>query len=128
MINEMYTGTERRQTLRIKFEGQGEIISKKIDGSVCAVTGHFVSLSEEGACLKTNIHFTENSELDLNFRLPGLLNIRLHSMAKVVWCILQPEEQCYLTGIAFRSFKAIELIALRSFIFIQNKRGNVFQS
>ncbi|MDD5132173.1 MAG: PilZ domain-containing protein [bacterium] len=125
MITEVFSGTERRQALRIKFDGQGEIKGKSMDGLVHAITCHFLNLSEGGACLKTNVPVTENSELNLNFKLPGLLNMHLSSTATVVWCILQPEEQCYLVGIAFRSFKATELTALRSFIYIQNKRGNV---
>lgn len=127
MINEVYTGTERRQALRIRFEGTGEIKCQASGGSECAETCIFINLSERGACLKCPIPLNENSELALHFKLPGLLNINLHSTAKVVWCLLQPEEKCYLVGVTFNSIKAMELTALRSFILIQNKKGNVFQ-
>lgn len=128
MINEIYTGSERRQILRIKFEGTGEIRCQASGGSVCAETCSFINLSEKGACLKAPISLNENTELALRFKLPGLLNISLRSTARVVWCLLQPEEKCYLIGVTFCSIKVMELTALRSFILIQNKKGNVFES
>ncbi len=128
MINEIYTGSERRQTVRIKFEGTGEIRCQAYGGSTCAETCRFINLSEKGACLKAPISLNENAELALHFKLPGLLNISLRSTAKVVWCLLQPEENCYLIGVTFCSIKAMDLTALRSFILIQNKKGNILQS
>ncbi|MBI5555585.1 MAG: PilZ domain-containing protein [Elusimicrobia bacterium] len=128
MINEIYTGTERRQTLRIKFEGSGEIRCQTSGDSMLAETCSFINLSEKGACLKAPIPLNENTELALHFKLPGLLNINLNSTAKVIWCLLQPEEKCYLIGVTFHSIKAMELTALRSFILIQNKKGNILQS
>lgn len=128
MINEIYTGSERRQALRIKFEGTGEIRCQAAGGLVLAEPCSFINLSENGACLKAPVPLNENTELALHFKLPGLLNISLRSTARVVWCLLQPEEKCYLIGVTFRLIKAMELTALRSFILIQNKKGNILQS
>lgn len=124
MVSETYTGPDRRQAFRIKYEGQGQISGKASDGLMHAENVNFVNLSEGGACLKTSLSFPEGTELNLTFKLPGLLNIFLRTKIKVVWCTLYPMERCYLLGLAFSSPLApFDLTALRSFILSESKKG-----
>ena len=124
MVSETYTGPDRRQTFRIKYEGQGQLSGKGSDGLMHAESVSFVNLSEGGACLKTSLCFGEGSELNLSFKLPGLLNIFLRTKIKVVWCTLYPMERCYLLGLSFVGALApFDLTALRSFILSESKKG-----
>jgi hypothetical protein len=124
MVSETYTGPDRRQTLRIKYEGSGQISGKATDGLMHAETVHFVNMSEGGACLKTAIPFPDGADPSLTFKIPGLLNIFVRARTKVVWCTLYPTERCYLLGVQFGPLQPYDLTALRSFILTETKKGN----
>ena len=124
MVSEIYTGTERRRVPRIKYEGQSQVAGKGTDGIMHAELCLFVNLSESGCCVKSPISFNEGSELNITFKLPGLLNIFVRCTVKVVWCTLYPVERCYLLGLAFGQLSSYDLTALRSFILTEVRNKN----
>ena len=128
MQTESYIGYERRQAIRIKFDKEGQLKSQGDAGQDRTISCGFINLSEGGACLKVDSPYTANSELTINFRLPGLLNIYVNATAKVVWCIKRPRESCYLLGVTFSSFNSLERNTLRAFIYTEAKKSNGFKN
>jgi c-di-GMP-binding flagellar brake protein YcgR len=125
---ESYIGYERRQAIRIKFEKEGQLRSQGNSGQERIEVCGFVNLSEGGACLRVDSPYGANSELSVNFRLPGLLNIFVNATVKVVWCVRRPRESCYLLGVTFSSFNSLERNTLRAFIYTEAKKNNGFKN
>ncbi len=124
MVSETYNGLDRRRVPRIKYEGQSQIAGKGPDGIMHSEMCGFVNLSENGCCVKSPIGFSEGTELNITFKLPGLLNIFVRSTVKVTWSTLYPVERCYLLGLAFGQLKPYDLTAVRSFIQTEVRNKN----
>ena len=119
---------ERRQSTRIKFEENVQVINASLeDGSVYSTLTKTVNLSDRGMMVLLPKRLQMSSKAIFVFSLPGTIRTRISNEVRVVWVVPSEKEGFFNTGVQFINMDPSKTTAIHAFLYgrIHMKDGKI---
>lgn len=109
---------ERRQSTRIKFEENVQVINASLeDGSAYSTLTKTVNISERGMMILLPKRLQMSSPAIFIFRLPGPNGQRITCEVRVVWVVPSEKDGFFNIGVLFNNLEPLKQTAIRTFLY-----------
>ncbi|MDD5491712.1 MAG: PilZ domain-containing protein [bacterium] len=109
---------ERRQSARIKFEENIQVVNATLDdGSVYNTLTKTVNLSERGMMILLPKRLQMSSKAIFIFSLPGANRIRITADVRVIWVVPSEKDGFFNTGVQFVGLEPSKTAAIYAFLY-----------